>query len=469
MTRVIDADVCIIGAGSGGLSVAAGAAQLGARVVLIERDRMGGDCLNTGCVPSKSLLAAAHAAESARQASLFGVHTGPVTVDFEQVMGHVRGVIAAIKPHDSQSRFESLGVTVLRDAARFAGPREIVAGDTRVRFKRAVIATGSRPVVPDVAGLGMVPALTNETVFNLSALPSRLLVLGGGPIGAELGQAFQRLGSAVTIVAGGGLLPRDDRDLVAALRPHLGAGLVEGDRAASVAHAGGTLYLTLESGRVLDGTHLLVAAGRQPNVEDLDLEAAGVAWTRKGVAVDAGLRTANRAIYAIGDVIDGPKFTHLAGHHAGLVIRSMLFRLPVRLDLTALPHVTYTDPEVAQVGLTEAAARSRHGDAVKILTWPLADNDRARAEGVRDGLAKVVLDRRGRVLGAGIAGPHAGDLLTPWIQAVAERRSVKALATMIAPYPTLSEVTKRVAGSYYTPKLFSSRTRALVRLLLRLP
>lgn len=468
MTRVVDTDVCVIGAGSGGLSVAAGAVQMGARVVLIERGAMGGDCLNTGCVPSKALIAAARAAEDARRAAALGVRATP-EVDFPAVMDHVHGAIAAIAPHDSPERFEGLGVTVLREAARFTGRREVTAGATRVRFKRAVIATGSRPLLPDIDGLGGVPFLTNESVFGLRRCPDALLVVGGGPIGAELGQAFARLGSAVTVVAGRRLLPRDDVDLVDVLRPRLGVDLVEGARAASVAGDGGRLRLRLDDGRVIEGSHLLIAAGRQPNVEDLDLAAAGIAWEEAGITVDAGLRTTNRAVFAIGDVIGGPKYTHLAGHHASLVLRALLFRLPARLDLRALPHVTYTDPELAQVGLTEAAARRRLGDRVGVLRAAFADNDRARAEGRVEGLLKVVHDGRGRVLGAGIAGPGAGELLLPWVLAVAERRSVKHLATVIAPYPTLSEVTKRAAGSYYAPTLFSERTKALVRLLLRLP
>jgi pyruvate/2-oxoglutarate dehydrogenase complex dihydrolipoamide dehydrogenase (E3) component len=469
MSGVLDTDICVIGAGSGGLSVAAGAAQMGARVVLVERGRMGGDCLNTGCVPSKSLIAAAQVAESARRAAAFGVRVAPPEIDFAAVMAHVRAVIAGIEPQDSQARFEGLGVTVLRAAARFTGPREIVAGDRRVRFKRAVIATGSRPWLPPLDGLDGVPALTNETVFDLRARPDRLLVVGGGPIGAELGQAFHRLGSAVAIVAGSRLLPADDPELVAVLRPSLGATLHEGARAVAVAPQGAGLRLTLEDGAVLTGSHLLIAAGRRPNVEDLDLDRAAIRWSPRGIAVDAGLRTANRAVHAIGDVLDGPRFTHLAAHQAGLVLRSLLVRLPARQDLTALPHVTYTDPELAQVGLTEAAARRRHGDRIGVLRWSFAENDRARAERRPDGLIKVVHDGRGRVLGAGIVGPQAGELLTPWIDAVAHKRSVKSLATMIVPYPTLSEVTKRVAGSYYAPKLFSDRTRRLVRLLLRLP
>ncbi len=468
MSRVIDTDVCVVGAGSGGLSVAAGAAQMGARVVLIERGAMGGDCLNSGCVPSKALIAAARAAEDARRAAAFGVRATP-EIDFAAVMAHVRGVVAGIAPHDSQERFEGLGVTVLRDTARFTGPREVAAGAVRVRFKRAVIATGSRPLLTPIDGLAAVPFLTNESVFSLSTLPRHLIVAGGGPIGVELGQAFARLGSRVTLVAGDGLLPRDDADLVAALRPSLGAAVLEGRRVAGVAGAADGVRVRLDDGAELTGSHLLVAAGRRPNVEDLDLDRAGIAWTAKGVAVDRGLRTTNRAVYAVGDVLDGPRYTHLAGHHAGLVIRSMLFRLPARLDLSAVPHVTYTDPELAQVGLNEAAARARHGDGVGVLRWSFADNDRARAEGRSDGLIKVAHDRRGRVLGAGLAGPGAGELLLPWILAVAERRSVKHLATVVAPYPTRSEVTKRAAGSYYAAALFSARAKALVRLLLRLP
>ncbi|MGC2857021.1 dihydrolipoyl dehydrogenase family protein [Novispirillum sp. DQ9] len=465
---LLEADVCVIGAGSGGLSVAAGAAQLGVRTVLVERGAMGGDCLNTGCVPSKALLAAAHAAQAARDAAALGVVARP-EIDFAAVHRHVHGAIAAIAPHDSQERFEGLGVTVLREDARFLDARTLRAGAVTVRARRFVLATGSRPLVPDLPGLARVPFLTNETVFTLTERPRHLIVLGGGPIGCELAQAFRRLGAQVTLVARSRLLPREDPDLgamVAArlrregveVREHASAHAVEPD-AEGVALAVG--------GHRLTGSHLLVATGRRPTVEGLGLEAAGVVVEARGVRVDGRLRTSNRRIFAVGDVAGQGQFTHLAGHHAARVVRAMLFRLPGGGG-AAIPRVTYTDPELAQVGLTESQARAEHGDGVRVLAAPFADNDRARCEARTDGLLKVVTTRRGRVLGAGIVGAAAGDLLVPWILAVDGVVPLRALAGMVVPYPTRGEVTKRAAGAYYKESLFSPRSRAVVRFLMGL-
>ncbi len=464
----LDTDVCVIGAGSGGLSVAAGAAQLGVRVVLIERGAMGGDCLNTGCVPSKALLAAAHAAQGVRDAAALGVTAGPPQVDFAAVQRHVHGTIASIAPHDSQERFEGLGVTVLRVPARFLDPRTVDADGTRVRAKRFVLATGSRPAVPDLPGLDGVPFLTNETIFTLTELPRHLVVLGGGPIGCELAQAFRRLGAEVTVLARSRLLPREDADLSAVVAARLRAEGVDVREHVSVSAVGPGITLALSHGGPLTGSHLLVATGRQPTVEGLGLDVAGVAVEKAGVRVDHRLRTTNRRIYAVGDVAGLGQFTHLAGYHASRVVQAMLFRLPLGRTGAAIPRVTYTDPELAQVGLTEAQARAAHGDGVRVLTAPLADNDRARCEGRTDGLLKVVTTRRGRVLGAGVVGAQAGDLLAPWILAVDGAVSLRALAGMVAPYPTRGEVTKRAAGAYYKESLFSDRTRAVVRFLMRL-
>jgi pyruvate/2-oxoglutarate dehydrogenase complex dihydrolipoamide dehydrogenase (E3) component len=470
MTSTLTPDICVIGAGSAGLSVAAGAVQLGAETVLIEAGRMGGDCLNYGCIPSKALLAAAHAAEAGRRAERFGIRTGEPVIDFRAVHDHVHGVIAAIAPHDSEERFAGLGVRVVRARARFTGSRELVAGDARVKSRRFVIATGSRPLVPPVPGLDRVPHLTNETVFDLTERPPRLLVLGGGPIGCELAQAFRRLGSAVSIVEMATLLPKDDPELVDVIRRRLrddGIALHERSKVVGVEPATGGLAVSIETDGAtsrVTGSHLLVAAGRRANFADLDLAAAGVAHTPSAIAVDARLRTTNRRIYAIGDAIGGLQFTHLAGYHAGIVIRNALFRWPARVDQRALPWVTYTDPELAQVGLTEAAARAA-GHDIQVLRAPFAQNDRAQTERATDGLVKAVVTRRGRILGAAIVGPHAGELIHPWVLAIAGNLRIGTLATMIAPYPTLGEAGKRAAGSFYAPKLFNNRTRALVRFL----
>lgn len=471
MPGEIRCDVCVIGAGSGGLSVAAGAAQMGAATVLVERGAMGGDCLNTGCVPSKALLAAAKAAQAVREAGRFGVDGHEPAIDFARVHAHVHGTIAAIAPHDSRERFEGLGVTVINAHARFIGPDALQADGTTVRARRFVLATGSRPLVPPLPGIDTVPVLTNETVFERQAAPEHLIVLGGGPIGVELAQAHRRLGARVTLVEKASILPKDDPDLVAVVRRRLlaeGVALHEGVGVARVERAGNGVAALLEDGGRIDGSDVLVAAGRRPNVEDMNLEVAGVETGPRGVVTDHRLRTSNRRIFAVGDVAGGPQFTHVAGYHAGIVVRNILFRLPAKVDYRALPWVTYSDPELAQVGLTEAAARAQHGDGLTVLTSPFAGNDRARAEGASEGLIKVVATRRGRILGASIVGAHAGEQIALWCLAIARRQSVGAIAGLILPYPTLAEAGKGAAGRFYTPTLFGPRTRRIVRLLARL-
>ncbi len=466
MPETLDTDICVIGAGSAGLSVAAGASQMGAPTVLIERDKMGGDCLNVGCVPSKSLIAAAKMARLHRSAGAMGVHYEPPRIDFAAVHGHVHGVIAAIAPNDSVERFEGLGVTVIKETARFVGPQEVQAGDTRIKARRIVVATGSRPLVPPIPGIDEVPFLTNESLFDVTRLPARLIVVGGGPIGCELGQAFAR----VDIVEMASIMPKDDPELVEVVRRSLradGVALHEQAKVTAVARAGEGVAVTIErdgKSERLEGSALLVAAGRSPNVEGLDLEAAGVDYDRRGIKVDRRLRTSNRKVYAAGDITGGYQFTHMAAHHAGIVIRNALFRLPAKVEDKAVPWVTFTDPELAHVGLNEHQARQKAGE-IRVLRWAYAENDRAQTERRLDGQAKIVTDRRGKVLGASIVGANAGELIAPWVLAIQEGLKVGPLAKMIAPYPTLSEVGKRAAGSFYTPKLFSERTAKLVRFL----
>jgi pyruvate/2-oxoglutarate dehydrogenase complex dihydrolipoamide dehydrogenase (E3) component len=471
MSKLLTPDICVIGAGSGGLLTAAGASQLGAATVLIEAHRMGGDCLNTGCVPSKALLAAAHAAVAHRRAADFGLVQEPPRIDFAKVRAHVQGVIAAIAPNDSEARYTGLGATVIRAQARFTGADELVAGDWRIRARRFVVATGSTAAVPPVPGLNDLPYLTNETIFDLDRLPEHLLVLGGGPIGCELAQAFRRLGARVSLVEMRELLPRDDPELVAVLRRALvadGIALFEQHKVTGAAAGAGKVALEIEKDgqrRRLEGSHLLVAAGRKAGVAGLGLEAAGIEHSAQGIRVDARLRTSNRRVYAVGDVAGGPQFTHVAAYHAGIVIRNALFRLPARVRLDALPWVTYTEPELAHVGLSEAQARER--GAIRLLRWPLAENDRAQAEHRFEGFIKVVTTPDGRILGADIVGASAGEMIHLWTLAVSRRLKISAIAGMIAPYPTLSEIGKRAAGNFYLAKLFSERTKRLVRFLAR--
>ncbi|MBC8130261.1 MAG: FAD-dependent oxidoreductase [Rhizobiaceae bacterium] len=476
---VLEPDICVVGAGSGGLSVAAAAAAVGVSVVLIERSRMGGDCLNSGCVPSKALIAAAAHASAIRQASAFGISAGEPVVDFPAVMRHVRDVIAGIAPFDSVERFEGLGVRVLAEEARFLDSQTLAAGPHLIRARRFVLATGSSPRVPDFPGLEAVPFLTNETLFDLDVLPSHLLILGGGPIGLEMAQAFRRLGSAVTVVDAGGALKREDPDLSAivlsALRAE-GVDLREHTAAEAVSMATGdrrgeetlTLQVRSPSGEAqVSASHLLVAVGRRPTVEALCLEAGGIDHGPSGIVVGRDLRTSNARVYAIGDVAGGPQFTHLANHHAGLVVRAILFRLPVRQTPDLVPRVTYTAPELGQVGLTAAEAGARGIDA-RVLTWPYADNDRARTERRTEGLLKMVVAGDGRLLGAGVAGAKAGELTNLFSLALAQRLTVRDLASFISPYPTYAEIGKRAATTYYAPYAKRSIVRAAVRLLSRL-
>ena len=471
-------DLAVIGAGAAGLSVTAVAAQLGLRVALIERGRMGGDCLNTGCVPSKALLAAAHAALDARAAHRLGLRPYRPEIDWAAVQAHVHGVIAAIAPMDSVARFTALGASVLAGQAFFVAPDtlevELPTGARRLTARRIVIAAGSRPVLPPIPGLESVPFVTHETLFDLKAGPDHLLILGGGPVGLEMAQAFAGLGCQVTLVEAGRIAGREDPELADGLRAALqgnGVALLEG---VQVARAEPGPALVLQDGRRIAGSQLLIAAGRRPNIEGLGLEAGGVRAGPGGIATDAGLRSpTNRRVFAAGDIADpegiGPRaFTHVASHHAAVVIRRALFGLPARLDYAALPRVIFTDPELAQVGLTEAEARAA-GHAVRILRWPLAENDRAQAERRPDGLVKLVVTPRGRVLGAGILAPHAGEMIGLWTLAIAQRTRLSAVAGLIVPYPTLAEAGKRAAGSFYMDRLFAPATKRLVRLLARLP
>ena len=467
-------DLCVIGAGSGGLSTAYAASHMGARVALIEGHRMGGDCLNYGCVPSKALLAAGHAAHAMRHAGPFGVAAAEPAIDFAAVNRHVREVIATIAPNDSVERYRGFGVEVIAATARFTGRDTLEAGGRVIRARRFVVATGSRAAVPPVPGLEGVPFFTNETLFDNTERPSRLLVLGGGPIGCEMAQAHRRLGCRVAVLDRSAILPKDDPELVAPVRESLladGVELIEHAAIQGVAGEAGRIEIAFEkegNASRIQGTHLLVAAGRRPNIEGLGLEAAAVAHDRRGIAVDSRLRSSNRRIFAIGDCAGGFQFTHLANHHAGIVIRNALLGLPARVSLKALPWVTYTDPELAHVGMSEAAARKAHG-RVRVLRFPCRENDRAIAERRTAGLVKAIASRRGRILGATIAAAHAGELIAPWVLAISSGLGIAAMAGHIAPYPTMGEINKRAAGSFYTPRVFGPGMKRAVHLLTRLP
>jgi pyruvate/2-oxoglutarate dehydrogenase complex dihydrolipoamide dehydrogenase (E3) component len=446
-------DIAIIGAGSAGLSVAAAAAQFGEKVVLFEKHEMGGDCLNTGCVPSKALLAAAKAAQAHRTSTPFGVAADNPGIDFAKVMAHVHSVITTIAPLDSQERFEGLGVTVVRAAVRFTGRNLLEAQGKSYTARRIVIATGSRAGVPPIPGISDVPYFTNETIFNNRALPKHLIVIGGGPIGVEMALAHRRLGAEVTVLEAFLPLAKDDPELTKVVLDSLqseGIAIRGGIKIERVEKLQTGVRIIAAGNEIIEGSHLLIAAGRIPNLEGLDLEKAGVDHSKRGITVDKGLRSvSNRQVYAAGDVAGGLQFTHVAGYHAGLIIRNALFRLPVTNRTDIIPWVTYTDPELAHVGLTEKDAKTQHGDAVRVLRWPFHDNDRAITEGKTKGLVKIVTAKNGKILGCSIVGPNAGDLIAMWALAITQGLKVSAIAGMVLPYPTLGEAGKRAAITYY--------------------
>ena len=473
---IIQTDICVIGAGSGGLSVAAGAVQMGASVVLIEKSKMGGDCLNTGCVPSKAMLAAGHVAQTMRDASAFGIEAVEPNVNWEKVHGHIHDVIAQIEPNDSVERFEGLGVNVIQAAAEFVDEHTVKAGDKLIKAKYFVVATGSSAFVPPIDGVNDVPYFTNENIFNNTSPIEHLIIIGGGPIGIELAQAHRRLGAKVTVIEVIKLLSKDDPDLTSVVIKHLskeGIHFHEGvNNLRFEQHENGIhAFFDKDDGsgmKVCDiqGSHLLIATGRKANVNGLNLEAANVTYSSRGIEVDKRLRSSNKRIFAIGDVAGPYQFTHMAAYQAGIIIRNILFKIPAKVDYSAVPWVTYTDPELAHVGLTEADAKAQ-GRQVRILKWDFTENDRAQAEQRTEGLVKVVVTPKGLILGASIVGLHAGELIQPWILAISQKIKIGAMASAIAPYPTLAEVNKRIAASFYTDKLFSINTKHIVRFLMR--
>ncbi|MEL0206003.1 MAG: FAD-dependent oxidoreductase [Alphaproteobacteria bacterium] len=468
----ISTDICIIGGGSGGLSVAAGAAQMGARVVLFEAGEMGGDCLNSGCVPSKALLAAGKAAHHTTGRPEMGVTGVPASINFAATKAHIAEVIDKIAPHDSVERFTGLGVTVIKEKARFTGPRKVASATHEVTAKYIVIATGSTPFVPPIPGLDSVPYHTNETIFTDPEKPAHLVIIGGGPIGIEMAQAHARLGCQVSVVEALTIMGRDDRELVGILRDRLieeGITIIEGTGVTGVSKNRDGINITLGDGRELHASHLLVAVGRRPTLDGLGLEAGGIAHTPAGITTDKRLRTSNKRVYAIGDVAGRAQFTHIAAYHAGIVIRNILFKLPARVNEAIHPWVTYTDPELAHVGLTEDAAADMWGaDTIKVIRVPMSGIDRAIAERREEGMVKLVVHKNGSILGVSILAPNAGEMILTWVLAISTGQKIGKMAGIIAPYPTFGDASKQAAGKFFTEKLFSDRTRRIVRFLIRI-
>ena len=459
-----DTDLVVIGAGSAGLSVAAGAVQMGARVVLIEGGEMGGDCLNTGCVPSKALIEAAHRAKGAASAQNLGVSCHDVTVNYASVMRHVRQTIAAIEPHDSQERFEGLGVRVIRGYAEFASKNSVRVGEETLTARRIVVATGATPIAPPINGLDAVAYFTNETFFENRNRPDHLIIIGGGPIGVEMAQAHAQLGIKTTLIERFEILPREITETREIVRTKLlqdGVTVFENCDVISIKENGATKSIILGDDQMIQGSHILVATGRRANIDRLNLSAAGIETTDVGISVDDSLRTTNRAVYAIGDVIGQEQFTHVAGYHASLVVRSALFGLPAKVRKDHIPRVTYCDPEVASVGDIS--------DGAGIDTYRVTYDglDRAIAGARTDGFAQIWV-KNGRVHGAIIVGAQAGELIHFWSLVIAQNLKLSKAASVIAPYPTISDINKKLIGAYFTPRLFdNSKIKSFVKLVQR--
>jgi pyruvate/2-oxoglutarate dehydrogenase complex dihydrolipoamide dehydrogenase (E3) component len=468
--NVLRPHVCVIGGGPGGLAAAAAAAAMGASVVLIEKGRMGGQSL-TGALPTKALLASAERVNALRAAAQFGVKAARPAVDFTALKAQFRHVVDAVAPQDAAERFAGLGVRVIAAAGRFADPYRVTAGGVTIAARDFIIATGSAPIIPAIPGLKDTPYLTPQSAFDLADCPRHLIVIGAGRIGLEMAQAFRRLGAEVTVLEAAIPLKREDRECAQIVLDSLAREGVKLRTGAQIAQVRRTLariqvVLAKPDGaagdeEVIEGSHLLIAAGRRPNHDGLDLEAAGIRHGPQGIVVDSHLRTTNKRVYAIGDAIAGPKFAHAANHHAGLVVRNALFRQAVALDHRAIARATYTDPELAHIGLLEDEARA-HAGAIRILRWPYRENDRAVTTGATTGHIKVITDRAGAILGATIVGAQASENIAVWALAIGQRLPIGALAGLVVPYPTYAEVGKRAAITYFMRGLTPAPLRRIM-------
>lgn len=461
-------DVCVIGDDAGGLAVAVAAAAFGAPTVLIENRGLGGEFLRRdGSVPAQALITAAEHAQAMREGARFGVKAVRAGVDFGAVSAHIRDVIDAVAPNFSRERFAGLGVRIVRGAARFTDAETVAVGDLAIKARRFVIATGSAPVIPPIPGLLDTPHLTSETVTDLADFPRHLIVIGAGTVGLEFAQAFRRLGSEVTVLEAATPLPGTDRECAAIVLDALerdGVKLHAGIKITNVRRALARLqvaFATTAGAEALEGSHLLLAAGRRPCLDGLDLKVAGIRHTPEGVVVDQHLRTTNKRVYAVGDVTGAPPLTHVATYHAGIVLRELLFRTPVKVNHDAVPRVIRTDPQLAQIGLLEDDARQRDR-AIRVLRWPYRENDRAQAAGTTAGHIKVVTDRSGIILGATIVGPEAGESIATWALAISEGLNIRAFGGLPVPHPSYAEVGKRAAISYLSAGLTSPRVRRII-------
>lgn len=461
-------DVAIIGGGAGGLVVASVAAQLGLRVALVEKEKqLGGDCLHYGCVPSKALLRAAHVAHTATNAGDYGLSFINTDTDMSRVNAYINHAVTTIQQHDSHERFRELGCDIYTGKARFTDPHHVQVHDVEIGAKRIVIATGSRAWIPDIEGLHEVGYLTNEDMYSLEALPEHLLVMGAGPVGVEMAQAYARLGSHVTLIElADYILPRFDRDISQVIKEQLlmdGINIVHGV-VARVSQQQAVKTVIMEDGREISGDRLLVAIGRRPVVSELGLDKAGVVHDEQGIRVNARMQTSKRHIYACGDVTGLMPLTHVAEQQAGVVIANALFRVPKRMDYRVIPAVVYTQPECAQVGLNPDEAQQ--DTSVRVIRFDMQQLDRAVADNTTRGFLKLVV-KKGRIAGAHAIGHHAGDVIHELALAIQENMKLAKITGLVHAYPSYSQLNRRAASQYYRDSLFSPFSRKLVRLLSR--
>jgi pyruvate/2-oxoglutarate dehydrogenase complex dihydrolipoamide dehydrogenase (E3) component len=468
MAEPLTPDICVIGADAGGLAVAAAAASFGVSTALIDHAGTVDESVrNSARASAWALMAAAERAHDVRDGARFGIKSGRTSVDFPVISEHMRDVIAALAPNAARERFVGLGVRVFKGAARFTDASTVAVDDVTIKADRFVIATGSAPILPGISGLLDTTHFTTDTLSEMGERPRHLIVVGAGMAGLELAQAFRRLGSKVTVLSATPPLANEDRECAAILLDALereGIRLRSGVEIAKVSRSFGKVHVVLATpagSETIQGSHLLLAVGRRPNMHDLALEAAGIRYGEEGIVVDRTLRTSNKRIYAIGGVTDAPKSDNVGPYHATLVIRHALFQLPVRVNHDSVARVAFTDPEFAHVGLQEEEARARKG-VIRVLRWPFRGNERALAERSTDGHIKVVTDRNGNILGATIVGPHAGEGIAVWTLAVAQKLNVRALAALAVPHPSYGEMAKDAALTYFTRSLTSAGVRRII-------
>ena len=468
MQKIFSSDICVIGAGSGGLIVASGAAALGAEVILVEENLMGGDCLNYGCVPSKSLIAAARMASYKSSASQFGVDLNLNGINYNKLYDHIDNVIKSIAPNDSESRFKSMGIRIIKGKGKFIDEKTLMVENNKILAKKFVIATGSSPKIPEIKGLHEIPYITNETLFEKRIKPSHLLIIGGGPIGLEIGQAFNHLGAKVTIVDEAKNILAEDPEISKLLTGILlseGIELILGAEIIELLSNDDSIILTLAADHVskkIEGSHLLIAAGRIPN-KDIGIELAGIKSSKTGIEVNDKYRTSNKKVYAIGDVLGKQMYTHAASYQARMVLQNIFFKFSF-FSKSAIPEVIYTFPEYASVGLYENDARLTY-DGIKVLRWPVFDNDRAHTERIKDGLIKVVVGQKGTILGVQILAPNAGDLITMWVLAIDKGIKLSKISSLVLPYPTISEISKQAAASFFYSTLSNKWIKKIAKFL----